>query len=179
MNIYTKNLFFKKRIWGLALGKIKWESCLKMKPPIPIFPINSVSLVGKFTQLYPTFCHPMDYAVHEILQARILECIAVPFSRDFQPRDWTQFSHIAGRFFTSWATKEAYSWHWFLFSSGLFLSLLFSPEDWILFSVIYPLSLTRRTLVTHWKRLRCWEGLGAGGEGDDRGWDGWMASWTR
>ena len=33
--------------------------------------------------------------------------------------------------------------------------------------------------LTHWKRLRCWEGLGAGGEGDDRGWDGWMASLTR
>ena len=32
---------------------------------------------------------------------------------------------------------------------------------------------------THWKRLWCWEGLGARGEGDDRGWDGWMASLTR
>ena len=32
--------------------------------------------------------------------------------------------------------------------------------------------------LTHWKRLWCWEGLGAG-EGDDRGWDGWMASLTR
>ena len=34
---------------------------------------------------------------------------------------------------------------------------------------------------THWKRPWCWEGLRAGGEGDDRGWDGWMASlaqWT-
>ena len=30
-----------------------------------------------------------------------------------------------------------------------------------------------------WKRLWCWEGLGAEGEGDDRGWDGWMASPTR
>ena len=30
-----------------------------------------------------------------------------------------------------------------------------------------------------WKRLWCWEGLGAGGEGDGRGWDGWMASLTR
>ena len=29
--------------------------------------------------------------------------------------------------------------------------------------------------VDSWKRLWCWEGLGAGGEGDDRGWDGWMA----
>ena len=33
--------------------------------------------------------------------------------------------------------------------------------------------------LTHWKRLWCWEGLGAGGEGDPRGWDGWMASLTR
>ena len=35
--------------------------------------------------------------------------------------------------------------------------------------------------LTHWKRRWCWEGLGAGGEGDDRGWDSWMASptpWT-
>ena len=36
--------------------------------------------------------------------------------------------------------------------------------------------------LTHWKRLWCWEGLGAGGEGNDIGWDGWMTSptqWTR
>ena len=32
--------------------------------------------------------------------------------------------------------------------------------------------------LTHWKRPWCWEGLGAGGEGDDRGWDGWMVSLT-
>ena len=33
--------------------------------------------------------------------------------------------------------------------------------------------------LTHWKRPWCWEGLGAGGEGDNKGWDGWMASPTR
>ena len=33
--------------------------------------------------------------------------------------------------------------------------------------------------LTHWKRSWCWERLKAGGEGDDRGWDGWMASSTR
>ena len=33
--------------------------------------------------------------------------------------------------------------------------------------------------LTHWKRPWCWEGSGAGGEEDDRGWDGWMASLTR
>ena len=33
--------------------------------------------------------------------------------------------------------------------------------------------------LTHWKKPWCWEGLWAGGEGDDRGWDGWMASPTQ
>ena len=33
--------------------------------------------------------------------------------------------------------------------------------------------------LTHWKRPWCWEGLEAGEEGDNRGWDGWMASPTR
>ena len=33
--------------------------------------------------------------------------------------------------------------------------------------------------LTHWKRLWCWERLRAGGERDDRGWDGWMASPTQ
>ena len=33
--------------------------------------------------------------------------------------------------------------------------------------------------LTHWKRVWCWEGLGAGGEGDDRGWNGWITSLTR
>ena len=50
----------------------------------------------------------MDYTVHEILEARILEWVAIPVSRgSSQPRDQTQVSCIAGRFFTSWATKEA------------------------------------------------------------------------
>jgi len=44
----------------------------------------------------------MDYTVHGILQARILEWVAFPFSRgSSQPRDGTQVSHIAGGFFTS------------------------------------------------------------------------------
>ena len=62
----------------------------------------------KVTQSCPTLCGPMDYTVHGILQARILEWVAIPFSRgSFQPRDRTLVSCIAGRFFTSWATREA------------------------------------------------------------------------
>ena len=46
--------------------------------------------------------------VHGILQARILEWVAIPFSRgSSQPRNQTGVSCIAGGFFTSWATKEA------------------------------------------------------------------------
>ena len=56
---------------------------------------------------------PMDYSmlsssVRGILQARILELVAIPFSRgSSQPRDWAQVSHIAGRFFAISATREA------------------------------------------------------------------------
>ena len=50
----------------------------------------------------------MDCTVHGILQSRILERVAFPFSRgSSQPRDQTQVSHIAGGCFTSWATREA------------------------------------------------------------------------
>ena len=59
----------------------------------------------KVAQSCLTLCDPTDYTDHGILQARILEWVAFPFSRaSSQPRGWTQVSHIAGRFFTSWAT---------------------------------------------------------------------------
>ena len=50
----------------------------------------------------------MDYTVHGVLQARILQLVAVSFSRgSSQPRDWTQVSHTAGEFFTIRDTREA------------------------------------------------------------------------
>ena len=61
----------------------------------------------KVAQSCPILCDPMDYTVHGTLQARTLEWVAFPFSRgSSQPRDRTQVSRIAGRFFTSWATRE-------------------------------------------------------------------------
>ena len=65
------------------------------------------------TQSCPTLCDPMDYglpgsSVYGIFQARMLEWIAIFSPRESsQPRDWTQVFHIAGRFFTIWATREA------------------------------------------------------------------------
>ena len=60
----------------------------------------------KVAQCCPTLCDPMDRSLpgssaHEILQARILEWIAVLFFKgSCQPRDRTRVSCIAGRFFT-------------------------------------------------------------------------------
>ena len=67
----------------------------------------------KVTQSCPTLCDPMDYTVHRILQARILEWVAFPFfGGSSQPRDWNQVSHITGRFFTNWAPREALGFIW-------------------------------------------------------------------
>ena len=62
----------------------------------------------KVAQSCLTLCDPMSYTVNGILQARILEWVAFPFSRgSSQPRGRTQVSSIAGRFFTSWTIREA------------------------------------------------------------------------
>ena len=68
---------------------------------------------SEVSQLCPTFCNPRDCSltgssVRGIFQARVLEWIAISFSRgSSQPRDGTRVSCIAGRCFTVWATKEA------------------------------------------------------------------------
>ena len=70
---------------------------------------------SEVAQLCPTLYDPVDCSlsgssVHGILQARILEWVAISFSRGFsRPRDQTQVSHIAGRRFTIYATRETLS----------------------------------------------------------------------
>ena len=62
----------------------------------------------KVAQSCPTLCDPMDYTVHGILQARILEWVAYPFSSgSSRLRNRTRVSCIAGRFFINWAIREA------------------------------------------------------------------------
>ena len=71
-------------------------------------------LESEVAQLCPTLCDPMDWSpqglsVHGIVQARILEWVAISFSRGSSwLRDWTWVSHIAGRRFMVWATREAF-----------------------------------------------------------------------
>ena len=61
---------------------------------------------SEVAQLYPLFCNPMDcslpgFSVHGIFQARVLEWVAISFSRgSSRLGDWTQVSHVTGRRFT-------------------------------------------------------------------------------
>ena len=91
----------------------EWAGTDQQSQPRSAQYIQSESQV---TQSCPTLCNPMDCSppgssVHRLLQIRIMEWIAIPSSRGSsqgsQPRDQTQVSCIAGRFFTIWATREA------------------------------------------------------------------------
>ena len=87
---------------GSNLGLLLWPSgSLLLTPPV-------VRIESESPWVTSDFCDPMDYTVYGILQARILEWVAFPFSSgSSQPRDQTRISCIAGGFFTNWATREA------------------------------------------------------------------------
>ena len=100
---YTAGRFFTSE----PLGKPQIGNIMEfkvLKPPSQPLPYHEM----RVAQLCPTLGNPMDHRVHGILHARILEWVAFPFSRgSSQPRDRTQVSCITGKFFTSWATREA------------------------------------------------------------------------
>ena len=98
-----------------------------------------VCVVAKSLQSYPTLCNTMDCSmpgssVHGILQARILEWVAIPFCRvSSWPRDQTQVSCSAGGFFTIWATRETLrGTGWFLISNGEGPSKTLILHQWLL-----------------------------------------------
>ena len=86
---------------GLNPGLLHWQ--------VDSLPPSEGKVEVKVTQLCQTLCDSMDYTVHEILQARELEWVAIPFSRgSLQPRDRTQVFCIPGRFSTSWAWEDTH-----------------------------------------------------------------------
>ena len=96
----------------------------------------------KVPQSCPTVCDPTDYTAHGILQARILEWVAISFSRgSSQGRDRIRVSRMAGWFCTSWATREAEE-YW----SGS-LSLL---QRIFLTQEVNPVSCTAGGFFTNW-----------------------------
>ena len=85
---------------GNQAGKVLWALCHRLKFQVILGFTWKVKV--QVAQLCLTLCDPIDYTVHGILQARILEWVAIPFSRgSSQPRDQTQVSHTTGGFFTS------------------------------------------------------------------------------
>ena len=87
--------------WG---KKLSTQSCTYMKSSL-----EKVKVAQSCPTLWePVDCSPPGSSVHGILQARILEWVAIAFSRgSSQPRDRTQVSRIGGRRFNLWATREA------------------------------------------------------------------------
>ena len=78
----------------------------------------------KVTQSCLILCDPMDYTVHGIFQARILKWVAFPFSRgSCQPRNRTQVSRFAGRFFI---TRESHKGFWTTRDASWYMNILIS-----------------------------------------------------
>ena len=105
-NNYSCSVFL---YWGKKYLKFKRsKNILEMEKIL----IQHFLFVSEVTQSCPTLCDPMDCSlpgssVHGIFQARIVEWVAISFSRrSSQPRDGTWVSRIVGRRFTVWATRE-------------------------------------------------------------------------
>ena len=114
--------------WGRRVGH-DWTTNRHIGMQINLISGNvicSFPVKVKVAQSCLTLCNPVDYTVLGILQARILEWAAFSFSLS-QPRDWTQVSHIAGRFFTRWTTREVQE-YW---SGWPILSLGYLPDPGI------------------------------------------------
>ena len=96
----------------------------------------------KVTQSCPNLCIPMDYTVHGILQARKLEWVSFPFSRgSSQPRDRTQVSRVASRFFTSWATQVLFTPHPHTHLCSFWWYSILTGVRWYLIVVLTYISL--------------------------------------
>ena len=90
-----------RREYGENVGHSTLSSCIQRLCE-PLKCVCSGQVGRDHRSVVSDSLRPHDYTVHGILQARILEWVAFPFSRgSSQPRDRTQVSHIAGEFFTS------------------------------------------------------------------------------
>ena len=91
-----------KRKWVAHPHIVSLQYVMKVKLLVP---------PSRLTLCDPVDCNPTGSSVHGILQARILEWVAIPFSRgSSQPRNQTQVFCITGRYFTIWATREAHQY---------------------------------------------------------------------
>ena len=99
--VYLKNLEMHRTITSVMPPQDQWRKAV------------CTHSLQYYSWKCPTLCDSMDCSlshssVHGILQVRVLEWVAISFSRGSSwPGDWTWVSCIAGRFLTNWATREA------------------------------------------------------------------------
>ena len=92
----------------LSYSENKKETIIMWHGSITMATIAIMSEWVKVALLCPTLCDLIDYTVHGVLQTRVLEWVAYPFSSGSSPpRNQTRVSCIAGRFSTHWAKREA------------------------------------------------------------------------
>ena len=103
--------------WECKLAQPLWKTMWEFlkKQEIELLYDSAILITGKVLvpQSSPILCNPMDWSppgssIHGISQTRMLDWVAISFSRGYsQSSDQTQVSCISGRFFTIWATREA------------------------------------------------------------------------
>ena len=94
--------FVRSGVWWAGIPIVVTTSNLFPNTQVPIPSSSLAEYSGVVVQSCLTLCDPMHYTIHGILQTRIREWVAFPFSRgSSQPRDRTQVSCIAGGFFTN------------------------------------------------------------------------------
>ena len=96
----------------------------------------------KVTQSCLTLCDPMDYRVHGILWARIVESVAFSFSRGSSwPKNRNGISCVTGGMFSSWATIEYVKWEAIIFTSHfwslLFLGMFYKPASNFIYILLF------------------------------------------
>ena len=105
---------WRRLLW--ASWTARWSNQAILKEINPRYSLEGLMLKlrwSEVTESCPTLCDPMDCSppgssIRGIFQARILEWVAISFSRrSSQPRNQTRVSCISGRFFTNWAMKKA------------------------------------------------------------------------
>ena len=180
-----------------------WTAACQASLSITIFwsLLELMSIESVMPSNHLILCCPLPL-LPSIFPSIRVERVAVPFSRESsQPSDWTQVSCIAGRFFTIWVTREDQRVNRYAiklicqFHPPPILKAVFSPclsNQSILKGISPGISLEGMMLklklqyfghlmrrVDSLEKTLMLGGMGAGGEGDNRGWDGWMASLTR
>ena len=129
-----------------------------------------VKLLSHVRLCNPIDCIPPGSSIHWIFQARVLEWVAIPFSRGSSwPRDQTLVPHIAGRCFTVWATREAPSYihihiyiyiHTYIYVYIYIYIHIYVPFLNIMVFQMHCIPVLQNFKLTSMKSLRKWLALG-------------------